>query len=1175
MERMYFPHSTVYHTWYEDFSGVVEIQNTCVDNYPSPSVAPYGVNFRPGSRLVKVQISNSVYAVLPNNTIAKIATAEVAEDLYGANWGTLVRDIADPFWPNYVNMEAEITSAALHDGMLVRTSGSGITYHVEDGMLSEVDGDLNFLASDVRTVSDTLLDAVENSFDTVTMASIVADPSQLGGGSGQATPPVPAGNLTIALAADTPAADYVYKNSTHAGFTKVNLTSGSDAVTIDSMVVERTGAPASDDAFTGVNVILEDGSLLNSTYKAFNSDHQATFTNDVVIPANTTVSILLAGKMANVSTYSGEVPTLSLASINTNATVNGSLPIEGNPMTINTTVTIGVATVSESPDLGTLTEEVGTENVEFLNVKIANDSANNIDLDLESIRFNNVGSADDSDIDNVELVVDGNVIATSEMVANYVIFDLSGCGGVCTILNGKNETFQLRGDIVGGSGRTIDFDVKTADDIRVRDLLNNAYVTPSAAINSGRTITVSRGTLNVSKTNTVQSTNIPEDSDDVEFGSWNFRVAGEPITISSLNLHIDVTGDVQAADFTNMRLVDANGDAFTGTFDGVGAGDGSVTTTDSFTLPIGDNEVILVGSLNDDASSDDTVQFSVDLSYEAGLDATGDVTGDAITLETATAYAFPNARVTANLQTITDISLSVTTLPQPAAQTIAGGTSDHLYATVRFDASNSSENIKVTAFEFSIVTNGTAKTNEVQNITFVVGDQTLGTTKDGSVATVGTDEEVSVSLSGSDQFVIAAGTAENMYIYADLTAGATAGGSHRIDITSTEGNAVTAQGVTTGNTVTPSYSAAQSGVMTVGTAGGNMEVSLATDTKIASLMAAGTTVDLAAFKFYATSTEDVELDYLYLTQVVTDTNSSSFKDYDQIWFVDEDGVEITGTRMTPTSTVPYINFADNAFVVDHTDTNGEVIYLKAKLAAIGTAANGVASHALGYKINAAANITAKGDLSGNAASQYLSGSAAPTGKTHYVYKGYPTFAKINLTENLANGTNDLFKFTVSAVNNEIGLYKFTFDVATTGVTVSNLYVYDVTDTNNETLLNDTAGTATLGLFETTGEDWTTNYASKEVTVGSGETRTFVLRGDVAGAASGDSVTVKLAGDAAYLVGTNTLMLAAATADGDANDDFIWSDKSAGAHGATTADWTNGFLIPGLASTSSTAELTSL
>ena len=119
MNRLYFPHSSVYKTWYTDFSGVVEIPNTCVDAYPAPSVAPFGVNYRAGSQLVKVQISPSVYVVEPGNKISKVGSEAVAASLYGSAWAGTVRDIADPFWPNYAGRGTELTEAKPHDGIFI------------------------------------------------------------------------------------------------------------------------------------------------------------------------------------------------------------------------------------------------------------------------------------------------------------------------------------------------------------------------------------------------------------------------------------------------------------------------------------------------------------------------------------------------------------------------------------------------------------------------------------------------------------------------------------------------------------------------------------------------------------------------------------------------------------------------------------------------------------------------------------------------------------------------------------------------------------------------------------------------------------------------------------------------------------------------------------------------
>jgi len=1191
MERMYFPNSQTYHTWFEDFSGLKVVDADFDEWWPPASqsvVAP-----RPGSNLLfKTTASARVYAMSTGNQRLHIADEASAAALYGANWASMVTD-----WPDFVMSDWVIAGEEIsepYDGYVA--SNGGENYQFMDSEWLLIDGDLPDFISPFAYAS---FDDYSVGSSTVTGASLTEDPTQLGL---MPSTPTSAGSVTVALATDTPAAGYVYMNSTHNAFTKVRLTAGSEDVTIDSMVVARQGAPATDAAFTGAN-ILKDGVLLASSYKSFNSSHQVTFTEDVKVPANSTVELTLVGKMISAATYAGEAPKLALVEVNTGASVSGSLPIVGNSMTINGTVVIGVATISESPDLGTLTEEVGTPDVELLNVKISNDSSNNIDLQVDSIRFNNTGSADDADVDNLELVVDGDVIATSEMVSNYVKFDLSNLAKA-KILNGKNETFTLRGDIVGGSARTLDFDIKKADDIMVKDLLNKAYPTPSTNIESSRTITISRGTLNVSKTNTIQAGNIPEDTTDLEFASWNFKVAGEPITISSLSLYINVNGDVQAADFTLMKLVDSTGKALTGTFDGVGAGDGTVTTSDSFTLSEGDNEIKLIGKLNSDPAVSDWVEFGIDFSYEAGLDAKGDVTGDAITIETTTAYAYPNAIIYANRRTITTGALSVTTISQPAALTVAAGTAQQQFSTISLDATASSEDIKITAFSVNVTTTA-AETNQIQNIVFKVNDttdgsyRTLGTTKNGSLATAGTDELITVSLPTADHIIVKKGTAVTMKIYADISASCSANDEFQIHINNVANDAagtstVTAEGVLTGASITEVYSAAQASVMTVGAAGGQVSVALASDTPSAKLMAAGTTVSLAAFSFLATTTEDVEVDYLYLTQVVVLTASSSFKDYDQIWFEDSAGNEIAGTKMSPTSTKPYLDFADDAFIVE-ADGSAEVLYLKAKLATIGSCAsltcsgaNGTPAHQLGYKINdAAADVVAVGHATGSGTTEFA-GNIAPTGKTHYGYKAYPVVSKLSVATALANGTRDLYKFQVSAVNGDIALGGFTFDISTTTASLvqATCYLYDVTE-SAEQQINDTGGCGsttdnktsttwyTTGLvvkFAGHGDDWDTTQTNDQITVSPSQPRTILLRGNVTGSASGASISVGLAGDASALNASATNMIAATAIERlEDRDDFWWSDLNDNAHSDATTDWTNGYLVSGLNSSTSTLQ----
>jgi len=176
MQRLYFPHSSVYFTWYEDYSAVVEIPNTCVDNYPSPSAPPYGVNYRPGSKLIKVTISPSVYVVEPGNKKSKIGSEEVARALYGDDWASKVMDVADVFWPNYSTIGDELTSAIPHNGMLIKKSGSDNVYFIKNNVRYLVEGEPR---NSVQTVSDLSFDYVADAYGSITKDSIYSDPTQI------------------------------------------------------------------------------------------------------------------------------------------------------------------------------------------------------------------------------------------------------------------------------------------------------------------------------------------------------------------------------------------------------------------------------------------------------------------------------------------------------------------------------------------------------------------------------------------------------------------------------------------------------------------------------------------------------------------------------------------------------------------------------------------------------------------------------------------------------------------------------------------------------------------------------------------------------------------------------------------------------------------------------------
>jgi uncharacterized protein YkwD len=177
LNRLYFPNSEVFYTWYDDFSSVVEIPNICVDNYPIPSSPPYGINFRPGSKLVKITISPSVYVIEPNNTLRRITSESVARDLYGSNWASFVRDVPDVFWSNYKNRGENISESIPHNGMVVQKSGSADTYYVEDNILKKLSGGQE---EDVRIISSSVFESLSISSSVKDSSTLYYNPPQRG-----------------------------------------------------------------------------------------------------------------------------------------------------------------------------------------------------------------------------------------------------------------------------------------------------------------------------------------------------------------------------------------------------------------------------------------------------------------------------------------------------------------------------------------------------------------------------------------------------------------------------------------------------------------------------------------------------------------------------------------------------------------------------------------------------------------------------------------------------------------------------------------------------------------------------------------------------------------------------------------------------------------------------------
>ncbi|MEO5927264.1 MAG: hypothetical protein ABIO72_01035 [Patescibacteria group bacterium] len=96
-KRHAFPNEKVYFSWYMDFSGVQIVGPDQLSQIPLGK----NMTYKPGSRLVKFLTDPKVYRVEAGGVLNWIPSEEIAVQLYGPFWNTLIDDISDAFYNDY------------------------------------------------------------------------------------------------------------------------------------------------------------------------------------------------------------------------------------------------------------------------------------------------------------------------------------------------------------------------------------------------------------------------------------------------------------------------------------------------------------------------------------------------------------------------------------------------------------------------------------------------------------------------------------------------------------------------------------------------------------------------------------------------------------------------------------------------------------------------------------------------------------------------------------------------------------------------------------------------------------------------------------------------------------------------------------------------------------------
>lgn len=225
-------------------------------------------------------------------------------------------------------------------------------------------------------------------------------------------------------------------------------------------------------------------------------------------------------------------------SITATGPVSGSFPI-ATPMFKTSTTSAGTLTFTTDGSLSDV--KLGTVGATLAKFKVANDNVEDIMVKSMTFKKHSDSTAQDADVANLKLFLNGTEVATGSLVNKYVTFNLSNA----TILKNKsNQKFEIRGDAVGGAGKTVKFVIDSTTDVVASGSkflyganTSGTTTAPNAAVN------ITAGAVTLVKED-AQFDKVIANKKDVVLGKIKVTVnSGKDVELSTLKLTIDSTND--------------------------------------------------------------------------------------------------------------------------------------------------------------------------------------------------------------------------------------------------------------------------------------------------------------------------------------------------------------------------------------------------------------------------------------------------------------------------------------------------------------------------------------------------------------------------------------------------------------------------------------------------------
>jgi hypothetical protein len=947
---------------------------------------------------------------------------------------------------------------------------------------------------------------------------------------------VPTGNtVNVSLAASSPSQTVLVTGQAigdlaHFTFTNTSAT----AAKVTNLKFNRTGISA-DSVLSNVYLFngatrLTDAATVSTGVISFASPTSGLFT----VPAGTSMTVSVR---SDISGGAGQVVGVSLSSVESDVAVGGTFPIAAANHSI-ANGTMGTVALNYTGPSG-ITENPATE----VRVFEASAVVSTNDARLESLTLENRGTSADGDVQNFKLYIDGVQVGSTvaESMNDKVVFDLSSNPKV---LETGTRIVKVLADIVKGSSETYDFQIRRTSDIRVID---TEFTQPILAtdtdgsfpVSAGTANTIAAGALSVTRASDSPSGDITLSSTNVLLGSFEFRATGEDIKIEALNA-TSTTGASSSAGVDQVKIF-VNGSQVGSTKD-IAANTASgteFTFGSSFIAKAGEiTEVDIYGDAKNAAGTD----LAAATTIRVGLTVSASNTEGLSSGNTVSAIS----QVNGNFRTIAASSLTATKSTGFGGTTAIAGSNNVRLGSFVLSA-GSAEGINVNSIVVNLTDSN--QTSSITDLRLEKGGVTLGTPK--STPSAENSFSVNLPIAASDSAVID--------VYANVKSGVPNGTIvTSLDTTSGGTGMATANSTTVGSDVTLQTLTIAAGTLTV-TAGVSPSDFIALD--------GATNVHVGSFDFDAANSDFTlrELKVKVPADAATSVTNVTLKHGSSVIQTRQLSAP-SGSQTHGTST-----FSGMEFVIPESGITTIDVYVdiptidNANVNISGKAISVILDDDEGFKATDSAgqedtDLSASGDLD----------SSATSGKgTVYVRHTIPTIASVALgSSKLENKPNaELAKFSITAdPAGEVTWKKIVFEV-----NKSDTVTIGATTTLR---LKNSSGTTVAGSFATTTGNFTTQSQALASDATTGNlifvptseeritgTETYTLTGTVAGANSdGEYVSVQIAETSTSV--TTSAFSGFGTADAD--ESFVWSDKSgglnSGTHSESSTDWTNDYLV---------------